>query len=67
MPVSLPVRMRSSTRARVRWRSSSPAILVGLVGQKTGVAVPMLIEDLKLRARMRTLASADRPRVLWLG
>ena len=32
-PVSLSLRMWSSTRARARWRRSSAAILVGLVGE----------------------------------
>src|SRR3954447_24840615 len=36
----------------------------GLVGEKAGVPVAVLVEDLKLRARVRALAATDQPRAL---
>src|SRR3954447_1454703 len=36
----------------------------GLVGEKAGVPVAVLVEDLKLRARVRALTATDQPRAL---
>jgi hypothetical protein len=63
MPVSLPARMLvfDAGAAAQLQRGELGAFLVG---QKARVAVAVLIEDLKLCARVRALAPAHQPRAL---
>ncbi len=59
MPVSLPARMLSSTRARPQWRNSKAVIVAVLLGGEARVPVAVLVEDRELRAGVRPLAAAD--------
>ena len=62
-PVSLSLRMWSSTRARPRWwRSSVGDVGLGLVGQDRLEAVPVVVGERELRAGVRALAADDHAR-----
>jgi hypothetical protein len=68
-PVSLAARMRSSTRARQRWRSFEVGELParaagGGVGGKRGVAVPVGVGQAQLRPGMWPFAADDHAHAL---
>ena len=62
-PVSLAARMRSSTRAWRRWRSSRwrPASVAAAAGEKPGDPVPVGVGEPQLRARMGAFLAQDQP------